>query len=257
MRCQLQPSRNTVPDLVAHRGNAADFPENSLAGFASALDAGLAWVELDVQLSADGSPFVIHDIRLERTTRAQGDLRQLRAGELAGIDAGEPGRFGDRHRGTPLPRLADFAALLARYPRAGAFVELKRASLAHHGHERCVDRVLAELGPVADRCVPISFDATAVAIARARTGRPVGWVLEHFGGATPATLRELAPEFAFYDYLKAPAGEPLPAGPWRWAAYEVTDAARARAEAARGAALVESMAPLRLLAELGAAGHPG
>ena len=250
-------SRTTAPELVAHRGNAADFPENSLAAFASALDAGLAWVELDVQLSADGVPFVIHDIRLDRTTRSQGDLRQLRAGELAGVDAGEPARFGERHRGTPLPRLADFAALLARHPRAGAFVELKRASLAHHGHERCVSQVLAELGPVAERCVPISFDATAVAVARARTGRRVGWVLEQFGGTTPDTLSRLAPEFVFYDYLKAPAGEPLPAGPWRWAAYEVRDAARALAEAARGATLVESMGPLRLLAELGAASQPG
>jgi len=253
----VQSLRGDVPELVAHRGNAADFPENTLAGMASALDAGLAWVELDVQLSADGVPFVIHDIRLERTTRSRGDLRQLPAAALASVDAGEPARFGERHRGTPLPRLADFAELLGRYPGAHAFVELKRASLAHHGHERCIDRVLADLGPVADRCVPISFDASAVAIARARTGGPVGWVLERFGGTTPGTLQALSPDFVFYDHLKAPAGEPLAAGPWRWAAYEVTDADSAFAEAARGAALVETMAPLRLLAALAARRQAG
>ena len=250
----LQACSIPLPELVAHRGNAVDFPENSLPAFASALDGGIPWVELDVQLSADGIPFVVHDVRLERTTGSQGDLRQLTARELDEVDAGEPRRFGGLHRGTRLPRLQEFAALLARHPAAGAFVELKRASLAHHGVAACLGRVLDALEPVAGRCVPISFDAGAVAAARDATGRPVGWVVERFDAACLDTLASLQPEFVFYDYLKVPPGEAsLPAGPWRWAAYEVKDPARALAEARRGATLVESMAPLRLDAGLRAA----
>jgi len=247
----LQTSSVPPPELVAHRGNAADFPENSLPAFASALDAGIPWVELDVQLSADGVPFVVHDVRLERTTRSRGDLRQLTARALDGVDGGEPGRFGELHRGTRLPRLQEFAALLARHPAAGAFVELKRASLAHHGIDACLGRVLEALDCVAGRCVPISFDAAAVAAARAATGRPVGWVVERFDAACHDTLASLQPDFVFYDFLKVPPGQTsLPPGPWRWAAYEVKDVARALAEARRGATLVESMAPLRLDADL-------
>ena len=62
--------RSYLPELVAHRGNAADFPENTLPALRSALDAGIPWVEIDVHLSADGVPFVIHDVRLDRTTRS-------------------------------------------------------------------------------------------------------------------------------------------------------------------------------------------
>lgn len=247
----LQARSVLLPELVAHRGNALDFPENSLPAFASALDGGIRWVELDVQLSADGVPFVVHDAQLERTTRARGDLRLLSAEALDEVDAGEPRRFGDLHRGVMLPRLQAFAGLLARHPAARAFVELKRASLAHHGTALCLEQVFGALAAVADRCVPISFDAAAVAAARAVTGRPIGWVIDRFDAACLDTLASLQPEYAFYDCLKVPPGDaPLPPGPWRWAAYEVRDAARALAEARRGAALVESMAPLRLLADL-------
>lgn len=245
----------TVPELVAHRGNAADFPENTLPAFASALDAGLGWVELDVHLSADGVPFVIHDARLERTTRSAGDLRTLTARDLASVDAGEPRRFGDSHRGVRLPRLAEFAELLDRHSGSRAFIELKRASLAHHGREACIEQVLDALGAVAGRCVPISFDETAVTLARAQTGRPVGWVLERFSRPQLDLLQELRPDFVFYDYMKLPESAfHLPPGPWRWAAYEVKDATRARAELTRGAELIETMAPLRLQAGLAGGG---
>jgi len=248
-RQPADPSR-----VVAHRGNAADFPENTLPAFASALEAGVPWVEMDVQLSADRVPFVIHDARLDRTTRSMGDIRLLPASELAAVDAGEPRRFGDVHRATALPRLADFAGLLARHAGAGAFVELKRESLEHHGREACVERMFAALGDVAARCVPISFDETAIELARAATGTPIGWVIEWFSRAQLELLQALRPEFVFYDYLKLAGSQaPLPSGPWRWVAYDVKDAARAATELARGAALVESMAPLKIAAGLRAA----
>lgn len=245
------PPHVATPELVAHRGNAADFPENTLPAFSSALDAGLGWVELDVQLSADRVPFVIHDSTLDRTTRGRGDLRLMTARELERVDAGEPTRFGDRHLATALPRLAEFASLLDRYPQAQAFIELKRASLQHHGRPRCIERVLEALAPVAARCVFISFDERAVDMARRQTGLRIGWVLRGYRRGQLDTLAALAPEFAFVNYLKLPDDHAqLLVGPWRWAVYEVTDGRRALLERARGAALVESMAPLRLLQEL-------
>lgn len=253
---QQASPRVPVPELVAHRGNAADFPENTLPALQSALDAGIPWVELDVQLSADHVPFVIHDATLERTTRAQGDLRRMAARDLDAVDAGEPARFGDRHLATPLPRLAAFAALLARYPAAQAFIELKRASLQLQGRAVCLDHVQEALAPVAERCVILSFDERAVAMARERTGRRIGWVLRDYNAQQRELLQSLAPEFAFVNYRKLPdSPAPLPGGPWRWAVYEVEDARRALLEHARGVALVESMAPVRLQRELQA--HEG
>lgn len=244
------PARPEIPEIVAHRGDAEHFPENTLPGLESAWRHGLRYLEFDVQLAADGVPYLIHDASLERTTNAVGDLRMMSSGQLDGVDAGEPARFGARHAGTRLPRLAAAAALMADYPDARAFVEVKRASLALHGRALCIDNILAALGAVLDRCILISFDADACRVARAAAGLPIGWVLADDTESQRAALEGLRPEYVFCDYRRLPAGRPAPAGPWTWAAYEVADATLARDLYHRGVALVESMAPLRLQREL-------
>jgi len=207
-----------------------------------------------VQLSADGVPYVIHDARLERTTGSSGDLRLMKSGQLDGVDAGEPRRFGSRHAGTHLPRLSGVAELMAAIPGAHAFVELKKESLMHHGRLKCVEHIVTALRGVLDRCAMISFDAEACRVVRDAASLPIGWVLEGNSERHLATLAELQPEFAFCDHRRLPATAALPPGPWTWAVYEVTDAQVARALHARGVAMVESMTPRTLLAALSAGG---
>jgi glycerophosphoryl diester phosphodiesterase len=179
-------------------------------------------------------------------------VRLMMSGQLDGIDAGEPARFGRAHAGTSLPRLSAVAELMAGLPEARAFVEVKRASLVHHGRAHCMERVLAAIAPVLGRCAVISFDADAVRLARATGRLPIGWVLD----ADPAQLRPVLelmnPEYVFCDHRRLPAGRAPPAGGWSWVAYEVTEAAIALELAGRGVAMVESMAPRRLAAELAA-----
>jgi glycerophosphoryl diester phosphodiesterase len=245
-------ARPDVPEIVAHRGDAEHFPENTLPALESAWRQGLTYAEFDVQLAADGVPYVIHDASLERTAGVAGDLRLMTSGQLDGIDAGEPARFGRRHGGVHLPRLKAAASLMSGLPGARAFVEIKRASLAHHGRAHCIEKILAALEGVLDRCVLISFDAEACQLARATGAVPVGWVLEADPASQRAALDALHPEFVFCDHRRLPAGMPLPGGPWTWAAYEVTTADLALELHGRGVAMVESMAPLRLRAELAA-----
>ena len=244
------PARTDLPEIVAHRGDAEHFPENSLPALEAAWRLGLRHAEFDVQISADGVPYVIHDASLERTTSSTGDLRLMMSGQLDGVDACEPRRFGTRHAGTHLPRLTAVTKLMADFPQARAFVELKRASLVHHGRQYCIERTISALNGVLDRCVVISFDSEACRLTREIAGLPIGWVFTGEPAKHLAALEELNPEFAFCDYRGLPAAGPLPNGSWTWAVYEVTDAGLACALHARGVALVESMAPQRLLAEL-------
>ncbi len=240
-----------LPAIVAHRGDAEHFPENSLPALAAAW-RHLEFAAFDVQLSADGVPFVIHDADLGRTTRGAGDVRLSMSGQLDGVDAGEPARFGGRHAGTALPRLAAVAGLMADFREARAFVEVKRASLVHHGRSHCIEKVLAALGPVRGRCVLISFDADACRLARAAGRIPIGWVLDGDPVQLRPVLELMQPEYVFCDHRRMTAARALPRGPWTWVAYEVTEAALALDLAARGVAMVESMAPLRLAGELAA-----
>src|SRR5437773_10303111 len=83
--------------LGGHRGNPAEYPENTLASFRSAIELGVDMIECDVHLSADGELVVIHDHALDRTTDGTGLVVQRTLAELRQLDAGGGG---------PLPNLA-------------------------------------------------------------------------------------------------------------------------------------------------------
>ena len=89
------------PRVIAHRGASSIAPENTLDAFKLALDLGADGVEMDVHLSSDGTPVVIHDRRVDRTTNGTGRVASLALDELVRLDAGA--RF--RRRLSMSPRL--------------------------------------------------------------------------------------------------------------------------------------------------------
>jgi len=64
-----------LPELIAHRGYASRYPENTLPAIEAALKAGARHVEIDVQTSADHIPVLFHDATLERLCGVQGRIR--------------------------------------------------------------------------------------------------------------------------------------------------------------------------------------
>ncbi|MBU1001175.1 MAG: glycerophosphodiester phosphodiesterase [Proteobacteria bacterium] len=93
------------PLCWAHRGFSAKYPENTLAAFQAALDAGAEGIELDVTLTRDGQLVVIHDETLERTTSGTGSVSALDLAELRTLDAGI--WFGPEFAGQRLPLLTE------------------------------------------------------------------------------------------------------------------------------------------------------
>ncbi len=79
---------NRTPLIIAHRGASAEAPENTLAAFQRAIDAGADGVEFDVQLAKDGVPVVIHDAALRRTAGRTDNVADLTSTELGTTDAG-------------------------------------------------------------------------------------------------------------------------------------------------------------------------
>ncbi len=104
----------THPALVAHRGYAKHYPENTLVSIRAALDAGIGAVEFDVQLTADRVPVVLHDASLRRTAGVDREIFDLPLARAREIDVGEPQRFGAAFAGVTLPTLAETVELLGR-----------------------------------------------------------------------------------------------------------------------------------------------
>lgn len=228
--------------LVAHRGNARDFPENTLAAFESALNLGLRYLELDVQLSADGVPIVIHDASLERTAGVTGSVFEMRAREIRAIEVPETVRFGERYRGTRIPLLRDVLKLIESRPEVTLFVEIKRESLLRFGHDQVVGRVLDVVKSSQQQCVVISFDLAAVYRARQVSGVRIGWVLSDYTDHARLKSEALQPEFLFGDVEQLPPNGALWRGTWEWVIYEVDTLPLAVSLTQRGAHHIETMA---------------
>jgi len=74
--------------IIAHRGYAAKFPENTMIAFQEAEKAKADGIELDVQLTKDGQLVVIHDEKIDRTTDGNGYVKDYLYEELKDFDAG-------------------------------------------------------------------------------------------------------------------------------------------------------------------------
>jgi glycerophosphoryl diester phosphodiesterase len=99
---------NRKPIIVAHRGLHHQCVENSLGAFIAAEKAGVRWVECDVWPSADGTPMVIHDETLDRTTPNNGLVRNHSRDQLQELN---------------VPSLPDLLAALNG--KTGILVEIK------------------------------------------------------------------------------------------------------------------------------------
>jgi glycerophosphoryl diester phosphodiesterase len=137
---------STRPDrveIIAHRGTPREFPENSLPGFARALDLGADGIELDVQLTADGIPVIHHDgavhVRMGGTGGSGPRIQDMTARELGGHVLAP---------GVPIPTLAETLALVGT--RAIVYVEIKASDA-----ER---QVLHCIGASRAACAVHSFD---------------------------------------------------------------------------------------------------
>ena len=143
--------------VIAHRGASADERENTLPAFERAISVGADFVELDVQVSADGALVVFHDVDLDRLTPLRGPLAKRPLAEL---------------REHAIPTLEDVLELTRG--RVGVMAELKSPHL-YRRHD-VAGRTAGLLGP---GDVLLSFSRRA--LLQAKRGRPDLRLLQHVG----------------------------------------------------------------------------
>ena len=110
MTCQTMENIKTIelkkrPWVVAHRGYRAKYPENTLVAFEAAIAVESDMLELDVCLTRDRIPVVIHDKTLDRTTNGKGLVSAHTITELKELDAGS--WFDAEFKGETIPTLEE------------------------------------------------------------------------------------------------------------------------------------------------------
>jgi glycerophosphoryl diester phosphodiesterase len=177
--------------IASHRGGGATAPENTLPAISAALAAGFDYVEVDVALTADRHPVLMHDATVDRTTDGHGRLSTLTLAEVQALDAGS--WFDAEYAGTRVPTFAEFLDVLDASGHR-ALIELKGEWDAE-----AVESAVAELTArgLERRVAVSSFDARTLAMAgAASTVLPRLFILRHLPedvvrAATEATVRGL------------------------------------------------------------------
>ena len=153
----------TARPIIAHRGASGSRPENTLPAFQLAAEQGADAFELDVRLTAEGVPVVLHDATLDRTTDRGGPLGAVTVADLAGVDAGarftlDGGRsYPFRGGGVRVPTLAE---VLRGFPQMPVMVEVKEPAA-----QEAVRRTILEAG-AEERCVLASELQAALQLFR-------------------------------------------------------------------------------------------
>jgi glycerophosphoryl diester phosphodiesterase len=195
--------------VIAHRGNSAHAPENTIESFAQAVALGVDALELDVHVTRDGVPVVIHDATLGRTTNRTEAVAEISASRLGNADAGANfsrdggATFPYRGRGLTIPTLAE---VLGKFPAVPLLIEVKVAEAAQP-----IACALAR-ADATSRCVAAAMGAAAVAPLRGSdlpTGASAGDVLRLLGDVI-VRRRPTALPYAALCIPRFYSGIPLP-----------------------------------------------
>jgi len=144
---------NNSPLITAHRGFAEVAPENTLAAFEAAVDAGADATEFDVHMSSDGTLVVIHDKSVDRTTDGTGMVAELSDDYLQSLDAGS--WKGPEFQGEQIPTLEDTLTFLKEAGMV-ALLEIKTPTIV-----KDVVAMLKATG-MEERTLIVTFEEDAV-----------------------------------------------------------------------------------------------
>ena len=129
------------PWVVAHRGYRGLYPENTLAAFEAAIAVGAEMVDLDVSLTRDRVPVVIHDNTLYRTTDGKGLVSEHSLSELKELDAGS--WFSSEFKGEAVPTLEEVLQLVRG--KISVNIEIKRGSFEAAAPTDAIEFQICEL----------------------------------------------------------------------------------------------------------------
>jgi glycerophosphoryl diester phosphodiesterase len=140
--------------ILAHRGYAAEYPENTLLAFKEAEKAGADGLELDVQMTKDGELVVIHDEKVDRTTDGNGLVKDYNLNDLKKLDARF--KFKTFPKREQIPTLNEVLEWLAGTGMV-CNIELKNSIIPYDGMEEKVINMVRAFD-LADRVIISSFN---------------------------------------------------------------------------------------------------
>jgi glycerophosphoryl diester phosphodiesterase len=106
---RIAQAAKKVKQIIGHRGSCADRPENTLASYRRAIEAGATVMEMDVRVTKDGELISLHDADVKRTTNGKGLASELTIADLRKLDAGS--WFDAKYKDERIPTMREILEL--------------------------------------------------------------------------------------------------------------------------------------------------
>lgn len=172
--------------VAAHRGASSVAPENTLASVREALETSSEFIEVDVRLTSDGVPVLMHDRTVDRTTNGSGALDALTLAAVKHLDAGS--WFDDAFAGERVPTFTEFIDVVEDTGRK-ILIEMKGEWNAEEAE--LLTTLIEERGLV-DRVAMLAFSShTLRAVREANEDVARVWLVRKFDDETLRNVAEL------------------------------------------------------------------
>jgi len=246
----LMSLKTSLAKVIAHRGLSSLAPENTYAAIELAAKRGATWVEIDVNVSADGIPYLHHDDKLDRCTDGHGYLVREHSSELDKLDAGS--WFSDNYKSEPLLRLERLFPLIEKY-KLGVNLEIKPSIGWELPATNAICDLVQDSWPSTAPLLISSFNKTALRQARKRLpAQNLGLLVV----AIPHNWEVLMKEYecntfhCAWEFLGQPQVEAIHSKGYPILAYTVDEAEAAQRLMDIGVDSIFSNRPIQLLSEL-------
>lgn len=184
---------------VAHRGWSSRAPENTMSAIRLAIaDPEVEWIEIDVQLSKDHVPVVIHDYTLRRTTNGRGEVKDWTAAELSSLDAGN--WFSQMYQGESIPTLIE--VLNEAIGRCKLNIELKTDGIRYPLLEQKVMELVQAFDAEKDVVITSFHEGALYRVRKLSDQIRTGLIIDGWRNTLLKELQELGSDFLSIGYAR-------------------------------------------------------
>lgn len=191
--------------VFAHRGFSGEYPENTMLAFKKAVAAGCDGIELDVQLTKDLVPVIMHDEKVDRTSDGTGCICDMTYEELSKLDCSYPSKFEGKYGPQKIPLLEEYLEWMAKEAvDIVTNIELKNSVYYYEGLENKVMALVCQYG-LEERIILSSFNNASIMKCKLMNAKIAGgFLVERAVENAGAYVRECNAEYYHpnLEYLK-------------------------------------------------------
>lgn len=234
--------------IVAHRGDCQFNIENTLSSIRHAINHGVKYIEIDVQLSKDGVLMLFHDRNLTRLASINTPLPELTYAELKKITLT---CVKHSQRNDNIANLAEVISLISSHPDVTLFIEVKRINFLYFSYRNVLKTLLSVITPAIKQIVIISFSYRFLRLLQKTSPLPIGFVLPNWQANSQKMKKKLQPHYIFCDTEIIPSSfslTPALSHTSLWVLYEVASIKQVNLYTQRGFRYFETFTSSKLLA---------